>query len=296
LVLRTSTSDSVAVDACVAALLHQATAGALEGETEGPRHAVLTVPEWFGSSQQAALSEAARHAGIRVLRYLGEGTAVALWLARSDPSERTLAVVNVGAGGTSATIASIDAQGVYLSAATSDRHWGGDDVTAALVESQVRALPPADAERPELRELARQAVEELKPELARRGTATRVLPASAVHPQPWRLELGAPELADALEGVLGALDELCADVLDQADSDADDVDEVLLVGGLSELAAVREAVARGFGQAPRVERRFEQFTVLGAAYEAAILADEADGPLVLDGRSTGRLNVVDRPH
>jgi molecular chaperone DnaK (HSP70) len=296
LLLFTSASTYVSPDACVAALLHQAATRAADGETEGERPAVIALPEWYEAAQEAALREAARRAGIHVLRFIGEGVAAALWAAKEDSSERTLAVVNVGAGGTSTTILSIDPQGVYLSAVASDRRWGGDDVTAALVDAILAKAPVLPQAEPGLRETLRQAVEAMKPVLARDQAASRsVRVATPMGAGDVLIGLGARELAGALEGLLGAVSETAAEALDQADMTADELDHVVALGGMSAFPAILGRMAEVLGHRPEAGAELEPSVVLGAAYEAAILAEQAVGPLVLDGKSTGRLTLASLP-
>ncbi len=293
LLLCTTANNCVSVDGCVAALLHQAIARAGGSEADGERPAVIALPEWYDGAQEAALREAARRAGIHALRFIGDGVAAALWAAKQDPRERVMAVVNVGAGGTSTSIISIDPQGVYLSSSASDRHWGGDDVMATLVDAILAKAPMLDADSPGLREILRQAVEAMKPDLVRDHRASRsVRIAAAVGVSDVMVGLEPHDLADAMEGLLQAIRQTAAEALDQADMSAQELDEVVALGGMSPFRAVVDTVAAALGQRPVAGPELEHHVVLGAAYEAAILAGRAKGPLVLDGRSTGRITLA----
>ena len=293
LTLRTAAGLSVGVDGCVAALLHQAATRAAGPDATGVRPAVLALAEWYDADQEATLREAARRAGIHVMRFIGDGVAAALWAAKDDPSERTLAVVNVGAGGTSVTIVSIDPQGVYLSSAASDRSWGGDDVTASLVGAILAKAPMLPAQQPGLRETLRQAVEAMKPDLARGTAASRTVRiATPVGTGDALVGLEQADLPRAMQGLLTAIGETAAEALDQAEMTAQEIDQVLALGGMGAFGPVLGRIAEAFGQAPAVGQELEQHVVLGAAYEAAILADQAEGPLVLDGKSTGSIALA----
>jgi molecular chaperone DnaK (HSP70) len=293
LTLRTAAGLPVGVDGCVAALLHQAATRAAGPDASGERPAVLALPDWYDPDQEATLREAARRAGIHVMRFIGDGVAAALWTAKGDPSERTLGVVNVGAGGTSVTIVSIDPQGVYLSSAASDRRWGGDDVTASLVGAILTKAPMLPAQQPGLRETLRQAVEAMKPDLARGTSASRtVRVATGVGTASVMVGLEQSDLPSALDGLLEAIGETAAEALDQADMTAQELDQVIVLGGMGAFGPVRGRVAEALGQAPAAGAELEHHVVLGAAYEAAILGDQAEGPLVLDGKSTGRIALA----
>jgi len=293
LVLCTSANSSAGVDGCVAAILHQAANAAWRAGPSNMRPAVMAIPEWFGTTQEAALREAARRVGIYVLRFIGDGCAAGIWAAREDPSERTIAFVNASAGGTATTLVSIDPQAVCLSSAASNRHWGGDDVLASLVERLLTQLPSGASEQLGVREILRRALEAQLPELSSRGSTdfTVSLGGSAA-PTVLTASIREPEVRDALEGLLRAVDETCAEALDQADIDAAQIDEVVALGGMSLFGAVRDRIAAALHKPPAIEARFEHSVVLGCAYEAAILTERADGPLVLDGRSTGGITLV----
>jgi molecular chaperone DnaK (HSP70) len=279
------------VDACVAALLHQAIVRVAGGEAKGERPAVIALPEWYDSAQEAALREAARRAGINTLRFIDDGVAAALWGARQDPRERTMALVNVGAGGTSTSVVSIDPQGLYLASAAADRHWGGDDVMASLVDAILAKAPLLNADLPGFRETLRQAVEAMRPDLVRQQRATRsVRIPTATGTGVVMVGLEPRDLAQAMEGLLQAIDQTAAEALDQAEMSAAELDEVVALGGMSAFPAVIDRIATVFGRQPVAGLGHQ--VVLGAAYEAAILEGHAKGPLVLDGRSTGRIALA----
>jgi molecular chaperone DnaK (HSP70) len=166
-------------------------------------------------------------------------------------------------------------------------------VTASLVGSILTKAPMLPAQQPGLRETLRQAVEAMKPDLARGTAASRTVRiATPVGTGDVLVGLEQADLPQALEGLLAAISETAAEALDQADMTAQEIDQVIALGGMSTFAPVLGRISAALGQTPAAGRELEQHIVLGAAYEAAILADQAEGPLVLDGKSTGSIALA----
>lgn len=285
----TSNGVRLPVDGAVAAMLHQAASRVSQGDEVIRRYAVITTPEWYDPLQQAGLRAAAERAGVEVLRLIGEGAAMGLWMARQNPGDRTVALVNAGAGGISVTIASIDPQGVYISSTASDPLRGGDDVTAALVDGVMAELPDAA---PGAREIVRQAVDSMRARLVADATvhATVTLAAGASGQQK-TLTLERSDLLPMLNSLQRALKDACQEALEEAELEPDEVDAVYVTGGMSVFPSVVQCVADGFQQEVQRGRTLDHHVVLGAAYEAAVLTQQTEGPLVLDGQSTGRLSL-----
>ncbi|MBW2526086.1 MAG: Hsp70 family protein [Deltaproteobacteria bacterium] len=282
--VRTSAGAALPVDGAVAALLHQAASLVAEDTAGAERYAVITTPEWYGSIEQGSLRAAAERAGVRVLRLIGEGAALALWMAREDDTERTIAIVNAGAGGVSVTLATIDPQGVYIAATADDPRRGGDDVTAALVDG---VMTEVEQPEPSSRELVRQAVEQLRPELVAEPSVERTIVLPGPRPAELVIHLDRTDLLPALNSLGDALSEACDMALDDADLELDEVDQVFATGGMSAYPQVVERIASAMGQEVRCDDGMDQQVTLGAAFEAAIVTQQTEGPLVLDGMSTG---------
>src|SRR5262249_1295540 len=109
-----------------AAILSHLAAAAKEATGEAPTAAVLTIPYYFGARQRAALTEAARRAGLEARQIISEGTAIALSLAAAEPEQRRIAVADVGAGGVTVSILELGPERVILVASTGDPAGGGD--------------------------------------------------------------------------------------------------------------------------------------------------------------------------
>jgi molecular chaperone HscA len=271
------------VEAVAAVLLEAATRAAGAGDHK----AVIAIPEWFESRQEASLGVAARTAGIEVLRFIEDAAAMGLALASGDNHERTVGVIQLGAGSLGVSFTTIDEKSVFLLASMSDRRVGGDDITEALMEV---ALSDA-AVGPTRRAACRRAVEQMKLELAHADEATRTL--TLPGGEALRLQIRASELDDALNAMREPLADLYDEALEEAALEPDEVEVVYAVGGMSAYPAVADMILELTRQVPHCEPSLSGLVARGAAVQASILAAGAKGPLVFDGKSTGSLNLAD---
>jgi len=286
LTFRTAEGVAITAENAVATVLRHA-AERVVGSTEESPATVITVPEWYGPSQESALISAARRAGLTLLRLIDDAAAMALALAFQESGERTVGIVNIGAGSFSVAFTTIAPKSIFLLASASDRHVGGDDVTARLVQEKLGG--PAShgpAEEP-----FRQAVEEMTQQLALGDEVRRTV---QVGPdQVAELTITGRELDDALDVLRGPATEVYADALDDAALEPEEVDVVYATGGMSTLPLLSDFIFDLSGQVPESGPELQSLAARGAALQAAILSGEVDGPLVFDGKSTGSLHVSD---
>jgi len=270
----------------VARLLGRAAALAAGGDEAV--HAVIATPDWYHEAQEAALAAAAARAGIDVLRFIEEAAAMALALRLEDPGERTVAIVNAGAGSLGVSFASIESDSVFLLASGSDRHVGGDDVTRSLV---ALLLASDGRDDPIARELCRQGVESMKQQLTVGDCSRHVIEL----PGRPRLELSltAVQLEQAIGVLRAPLCRLYGESLEQAALEPGEVDVVYACGGMSTLAAVSDLVFDVTGRVPRCGPSLQSLVARGAAIQASILEGQLQGPLVFDGKSTHSARAPD---
>jgi molecular chaperone DnaK len=287
LTLRTAEGVAITAENAVSAVLRHATNQVL-GATAKPPAAVITVPEWYGPSQESALISAARRAGLAVLRLIDEAAAIALALAFQESGDRTVGLVNVGAGSFGVAFINIAAKSIFLLASASDRRVGGDDVTARLLKEKIGGL--AGVEGP-AQEPFRQAIEEMTQQLALGDEVRRRLPLGK--DRTIDLAIAGGELDDALDVLRGPAAEVYADALDDAALEPEEVDTVFATGGMSTLPLLADFIFDLSGKVPHCGPELQGLAGRGAALQAAILSGQIDGPLVFDGKSTGSLHVSD---
>jgi molecular chaperone HscA len=267
----------VEVSAEILASLRQRAEDSFDDELFG---AVITVPAYFDDAQRQATKDAARLAGINVLRLINEPTAAAIAYGLEHGSEGLYAVYDLGGGTFDISLLRLSA-GVFEVVATGgDSALGGDDFDRqladwALDEAQLPAETPQDKSR--MLQAARAAKEAL-------SSAERVRLCCELSSGRLELEVDVAQLtritAHLVERTLGSVRKALRDARLAPDA----VQGVVLVGGATRMPAVRAAVGRFFGRPPLVDLNPDEVVALGAAIQAHQLAGNAgaDELLLLD--------------
>ena len=264
-----------------------------------PLSAVLTVPAYFDDGQRAATRDAARLAGIDVVRIINEPTAASLAygldqkaIAEGKEGGHTIAVYDFGGGTFDVSILRIE-DGVFRVLATSgDTHLGGDDLDRVLVDLALEELTSTlceasgclsaeDAADPMVRQALRMAAEQCKFELTDKPEATLEVHISDLNLN-WRRKVTRKEFEKRAKGLFLRTLNACRTALADAELVASDIDEVVLVGGSTRIPAVRTMVESFFGLKPHTELNPEEVVALGAAVQAHVLAGGTRDILLMD--------------
>jgi molecular chaperone DnaK len=252
--------------------------------------AVITVPAWFDTAQRQATKDAAEIAGLRVRRLLSEPTAAAFGHGAHRGDRRRFVVCDLGGGTFDVAVVDVDVGVFEVLSTTGDSFLGGDDVDRAIVENLVRDVRvskgidvSADAGAVDrLRVAAQRAKHELSSEL----TTSLQIPELLLLPSGKAVEYTRPLRRDEVElwssPLFRRLENPCRDALVRASRASDQIDEVLLVGGMTRMPAVRRQLARIFGREPSTIANPEEVVAIGAALEVARLDGLIDGVLIID--------------
>ncbi len=252
--------------------------------------AVITVPAWFDTAQRQATKDAAEISGLRVRRLLSEPTAAAFGHGAHRGERRRFVVCDLGGGTFDVAVVDVDSGVFEVLSTTGDSFLGGDDVDRAIVENLVRDVRvtkgidvSADAGAIDrLRVAAQRAKHELSSELS----TSLLIPELLLLPSGKAVEYGRPLRRDEIElwssPLFRRLEDPCRDALVRASRSSDQVDEVLLVGGMTRMPAVRRQLARIFGNEPSSVANPEEVVAIGAALEVARLDGLIDGVLIID--------------
>ncbi len=247
--------------------------------------AVITVPAYFNDSQRQATKDAGRIAGLDVLRIVNEPTAAALAYGLHRLKEGTVAVYDLGGGTFDVSILKVK-DGIFEVLATNgNTHLGGDDFDRAIVDwllADVRARHGVDlsGDLEAMQEL-RLGAEAAKCRLSFEERTTFTLPLPQ-HGVTYRREITRKELEALLEPFVGETLGPCRLALADAQQTADQIDEVVLVGGSTRIPLVRRRVQELFGKAPHSQLNPDEVVALGAAVQAHILAGGITNMLLLD--------------
>jgi Fe-S protein assembly chaperone HscA len=271
------------LSALVLRKVHETASRAL-GET-APTRVVVTVPAYFDDTQRQATRDAARLAGLEVLRIVNEPTAASLAYGLDQRDKGAVVVYDLGGGTFDVTVLSIE-EGVFRVLSTAgDTHLGGDDFDAALValaRAEIAAAHGAEVlEDAGCQQALRLACERCKIELssAPRAEIHLVLPERRV---AWRREVSREEFEALVAPLVERTMAACRQALSDAKLAPERIDEVVLVGGSSRIPAVRARVEAFFGRKPHTELNPDEVVALGAAVQAHILVGGKRDVLLLD--------------
>ncbi|HET7868639.1 MAG TPA: Fe-S protein assembly chaperone HscA, partial [Burkholderiaceae bacterium] len=275
---RDGIKSPVEVSAEILATLRQRAEDTFDDELFG---AVITVPAYFDDAQRQATKDAARLAGLNVLRLINEPTAAAIAYGLDNASEGLYAIYDLGGGTFDISLLRL-ARGVFEVVATGgDSALGGDDYDERLAQALLqreRAQPLSAlgaADKRAWLQAARQAKEAL-------STHDEVELDVALSGQPLRLRVSAAEFHSATAALTQRTLTLMRKVLRDAQVAPPDVNGVVLVGGSTRMPQVRAAVAGFFGREPLTNLNPDEVVALGAAIQAHALAGHAqDSDLLL---------------
>ena len=248
-------------------------------------HCVITVPAYFDDAQRAATRDAARIAGLDVLRIVNEPTAASLAYGLDQRNQGRVAVYDLGGGTFDVSILSIE-DGVFRVLSTAgDTHLGGDDFDRALADLALEELrdrlDPETLEDPAFKQALRLSAERCKVELSTRPEGELHLSSPETGVQ-WRRRIQRAEF-DALAAPLveRTLDS-CRRALADSGLALEQIEEVVLVGGATRTPLVRARVEEFFGKKPHTELNPDEVVALGAAVQAHVLSGGTRDILLMD--------------
>jgi molecular chaperone DnaK len=252
--------------------------------------AVITVPAYFNDAQRQATKDAGRIAGLEVLRIINEPTAAALAYGLDKKQHETVLVFDLGGGTFDVSILDVGDGVVEVRSTSGDTHLGGDDFDRRLVDhlaDEFQNQTGIDLRRdPQALQRLFEAAEKAKVELSSVTQTTISLPfitADASGPQ----HLNTSIMRSTFEQITSDLLERCLGPVQQAMADAkitaNDIDEVILVGGATRMPAVQNLVRRlTGGKDPNMTVNPDEVVAVGAAIQAAIIKGEVKDVLLLD--------------
>ena len=257
--------------------------------------AVITVPAYFNDSQRQATKDAGKIAGLEVLRIINEPTAAALayGVDKVDNRDRKIAVYDLGGGTFDISIIEIanvegDKQIEVLST-NGDTFLGGEDFDQAIMDylvDEFKKESGVDLKKDMLAlQRLKEAAEKAKIELSSTASTGVNLPyitADASGPKHLNVTISRAKFENMVDALIQRSIEPCKIAMKDAGVTAEDIDEVILVGGQTRMPKVQEAVEALFGKAPRKDVNPDEAVAAGAAVQGAVLGGEKTDVLLLD--------------
>ncbi len=251
--------------------------------------AVITVPAYFNDSQRNATKDAGRIAGLEVLRIINEPTAASLAYGLEKKTDETIAVYDLGGGTFDITVLQIG-EGVFeVKATNGDTHLGGDDFDERIVDwivDEFRREQGIDLKRDGMAlQRLREAAERAKIELSTLMQSEINLPfitADASGPKHLIMSLSRSKLEQLVEDLVRRTIEPCRKAISDAGVSVGEIDEIVLVGGMTRMPAVQKVVSDIFGKEPHQGVNPDEVVAIGAAIQAGVLQGEVQDILLLD--------------
>jgi molecular chaperone DnaK len=251
--------------------------------------AVITVPAYFNDSQRQATKDAGKIAGLNVLRIINEPTAASLAYGLDKRSEEKIAVFDLGGGTFDISILEIG-EGVFeVKSTNGDTHLGGEDFDLRLIDylaDEFKKDQGIDlrSDKMALQRL-KEAAEKAKMELSSSMETDVNLPfitADASGPKHLNVKITRAKLEALVADLLDNLEAPCRTALKDADLSTGEINEVILVGGMTRMPAVQERVKRIFGKEPHKGVNPDEVVALGAAIQGGVLKGDVKDVLLLD--------------
>ncbi|MBW2296072.1 MAG: molecular chaperone DnaK [Deltaproteobacteria bacterium] len=251
--------------------------------------AVVTVPAYFNDSQRQATKDAGKIAGLNVLRIINEPTAASLAYGLDKRKEEKIAVFDLGGGTFDVSILEIG-EGVFeVKATNGDTHLGGEDFDLRVIDflaDEFKRDQGIDirGDKMALQRL-KEAAEKAKMELSTSMETDVNLPfitADASGPKHLNVKITRAKLEALIADLLDKLDTPCLTALKDAGLPASEIDEVILVGGMTRMPAVQNRVKNIFGKEPHKGVNPDEVVALGAAIQGGVLKGDVKDVLLLD--------------
>ena len=257
--------------------------------------AVITVPAYFNDSQRQATKDAGKIAGLEVLRIINEPTAAALayGVDKADKKDRKIAVYDLGGGTFDVSIIEIaDVDGdkqIEVLSTNGDTFLGGEDFDQRIMDFLVDEFKKdngVDLKKDMLAlQRLKEAAEKAKIELSSSAQTDVNLPyitADASGPKHMNVKITRAKLESLVEELIERSMTPCRTAMQDAGVSANDIDEVILVGGMTRMPKVVEAVEKLFGKSPRKDVNPDEAVAAGAAIQGSVLAGDRTDVLLLD--------------
>ena len=251
--------------------------------------AVITVPAYFNDSQRQATKDAGKIAGLNVLRIINEPTAASLAYGLDKSNEEKIVVFDLGGGTFDVSILEVG-EGVFeVKATNGDTHLGGEDFDLRMVDylaDEFKKDQGIDLRKDTMAlQRLKESAEKAKMELSSSQETDINLPfitADASGPKHMNLKLSRSKLEALVDDLIEKVVEPCRTAIKDSGLKLSDINEVILVGGMTRMPKVQQKVKEIFGREPSKNVNPDEVVAVGAAIQAGVLKGEVKDVLLLD--------------
>ena len=256
---------------------------------EEVKEAVITVPAYFNDSQRQATKDAGKIAGLEVKRIINEPTAAALAYGLDKKGDEKIAVFDLGGGTFDVSVLEIG-DGVFeVKSTNGDTHLGGEDFDLRIIDyiaDEFKKDQGIDirSDKMALQRL-KEAAEKAKMELSNAVETSINLPfitADSSGPKHLDVKLTRAKLESLVSDLLDNLEKPCVTAMKEAGMAKGEMNEVVLVGGMTRMPAVQERVEKIFGKKPHKGVNPDEVVAMGASIQAGVLQGDVNDVLLLD--------------
>lgn len=272
-----------------AMILQKLKADAEEKLGEKITEAVITVPAYFDDAQRQATKDAGEIAGLKVLRIVNEPTAAALAYGFDKKKDQKIAVYDLGGGTFDISILEVAPDTVQVLSTNGDTHLGGDDFDQVIIQwivDEFKKDQGVDLSRDPLSlQRIKEAAEKAKIELSTAQESEINQPfitSDASGPKHLVMKLSRSKLEELVGGLVEKTMEPVKKALEDAKLSANQLDEVVMVGGMTRMPLVLQAVEKFFGKKPNISVNPDEVVAVGAAVQGGVLQGDVKDVLLLD--------------
>lgn len=272
-----------------AMVLQKLKADAEERLGEKITEAVITVPAYFDDSQRQATKDAGKIAGLEVKRIINEPTAAALAYGFNKKKGEKIAVYDLGGGTFDVSVLEVSEDTVEVKATNGDTHLGGDDFDQRIIQwmlDEFKKDQGIDLSQDQLAlQRLKEAAEKAKHELSSTAETEVNQPfitSDASGPKHLILTLTRSKLEELVMDLAERTLEPCRKALADAGMKTSDIDEIIMVGGMTRMPLIQKKVEEFFGKKPNLSINPDEVVALGAAVQAGVLQGDVKDILLLD--------------
>lgn len=251
--------------------------------------AVITVPAYFNDSQRQATKDAGKIAGFEVKRIINEPTAAALAYGFNKKKDEKIVVYDLGGGTFDVSVLEVGDDTIEVKATSGDTHLGGDDFDQKIMNwivEEFKKEQGVDLSKDQMAlQRLKEAAEKAKHELSS-SVETEInqpfITVDEAGPKHLNLKMTRAKLEELVDDLVQGTLEPCKKALADAKFSIGDINEVILVGGMTRMPAVQEAVKKFFGKEPHKGINPDEVVATGAAIQGGVLAGDVKDVLLLD--------------